>query len=472
MKKVCQVIKSSAEHEARIKRAVPALKNAGYAVSVIGCTDETYTKSVQFLSSGILIRRVQMDRLKIKTAKSKCVKKVFGNMCLILLLIFIFHWLGQNFKFMQWPYFPLSQILSAFVLAWGSVLSFYSIRYYRDLKKRLSHNIIEDKTSNNDLKLKLPLPLNDYEKEVFKLLCGEKPDIVQAHDIETLKVCVCYKRVFACRLIYDAHELHEACAYLSDQEKRQAREMLLKFSPEIDLFITVNDSIAQYYSDHYPGLKPLVIKNASLPAGEIRYDGRLHKAAGLPADKKIIIYQGMYSNSRGLFELAQAAGMLHPDLAVVFMGLGEAGQELERLVAELAIENPRINDSVKFVPKAKWEELALWTAGATIGIIPFKNICLNHWFCTPNKLWEYPNAGVPILGVNFPEIEKVISKYKVGWLLSENYSPEDLAHILNSLTDEEISQAKGNCHQFIQEDNWNIYAERLINAYRDLNLSA
>ncbi|HYE68658.1 MAG TPA: hypothetical protein VEA58_08600, partial [Anaerovoracaceae bacterium] len=51
--------------------------------------------------------------------------------------------------------------------------------------------------------------------------------------------------------------------------------------------------------------------------------------------------------------------------------------------------NPEI---VVFIPPAPQNDLALWTAGGTIGIIPYEKIGLNHWFCTPNKLWEYPNA--------------------------------------------------------------------------------
>lgn len=76
---------------------------------------------------------------------------------------------------------------------------------------------------------------------------------------------------------------------------------------------------------------------------------------------------------------------------------------------------------------ATMAELPLWTAGATVGLIPYMNRGLNHWYCTPNKLWEYPSAGVPVLASPFPEMMKLIQAHGFGWALAPNWDAAGLA---------------------------------------------
>src|SRR5690606_35834587 len=73
------------------------------------------------------------------------------------------------------------------------------------------------------------------------------------------------------------------------------------------------------------------------------------------------------------------------------------------LAKKMALHDVVIKTDFEFTPKIKiidpvpQEELLLWTQGATVGAIPYPITCLNHWGCAPNKLWEYPGAGVPII---------------------------------------------------------------------------
>lgn len=132
------------------------------------------------------------------------------------------------------------------------------------------------------------------------------------------------------------------------------------------------------------------------------------------------------------------------------------------------IEAPLSNDEynkVRFVPPAAQDELALWTQGATVGIIPYENDGLNHWFCSPNKLWEYPNAGVPILASSFPELHKTVIGNGIGWILPSDPGATDIARVIANLTGEEIAAKRGNCRTFIERDNWSVYEQRLIECF-------
>ncbi len=137
------------------------------------------------------------------------------------------------------------------------------------------------------------------------------------------------------------------------------------------------------------------------------------------------------------------------------------------ILKKVLLENiPRLDpenyEKVRMIPPAVQEQLPLWSQGATLGAIPYPNDGLNHWACSPNKLWEYPNAGVPILVSPVPELYKAVTHDGIGWVLPPDPSPQQIAMIIQELTDEEFSAAKVRCKAFIERDNWDVYAARLI----------
>ena len=63
-----------------------------------------------------------------------------------------------------------------------------------------------------------------------------------------------------------------------------------------------------------------------------------------------------------------------------------------------------------------------------------EDICLNHRFALPNKLFEYLMAGLPVLGSDLPEISAVINTYQVGFTVDPS-SRHNLVTALNRIVD-------------------------------------
>jgi len=239
--------------------------------------------------------------------------------------------------------------------------------------------------------------------------------------------------------------------------------MQKRYAKYVDKFITINESIANYLGTKYPALPDAVIvKNAtkSLP-DSVEYDGRLHKAAGISENMRVLLYQGGFGPRRGLEILVRSAPMLPSDWILVMMGWGS----LERKLKTIAEKVDPTASKVRFIPGVPHADLPYWTAGGTVGIIPYENVNLNHWYCTPNKLWEYPNAGVPLLVSPFPEMKKIVETYEVGWLLDEVLSEVSIARIISNLGNRELSRAANACKEFSSRDNWSIYESRLLEMY-------
>lgn len=305
------------------------------------------------------------------------------------------------------------------------------------------------------------------ERQIYNVLAEQSPGVVHAHDLNSLPIAVKYAKAHGAKLVFDAHEIYDHLAQSEDDLSELNSALLKKYSGNVDLFITINDSIARYYRKAYPRLpEALVVKNATKRAGDMTYDGCLHEAAGVPRATRILIYQGGFAPKRGLIPLLLSAEHLDPRWCLVFMGWGKLEEEMRRIADSLKMKNPDLDQRIRFVPKVKQTELPHWTCGASLGAIPYENTGLNHWYCNPNKLWEYPNAGVPIIASPFPELRKTIQDNQIGWMLPDPLHPRDIAAVVNKLTDEDLAVASQNCKDFIQRDNWDIYAARLTATYQ------
>ncbi|MBL9119721.1 MAG: glycosyltransferase [Phycisphaerae bacterium] len=291
------------------------------------------------------------------------------------------------------------------------------------------------------------------------------PVAVHCHDLTTLPIGAHWCRGHdERRLIFDSHELYEESAGMSPMMKRVWKRVLRRHASHVNGFITVNESIAAEHAKRYPTLpKAVVVMNAAeRTASPPVDDGRLRAAAGVAAAERILLYQGGYSRHRGLEDLVRSAAGLPDGWTLVLMGWGSIEAELRRI----ADADPRSRDRVRFVPPAPQSELCDWSAGATLGVIPYENTCLNHWYCTPNKLWEYPSAGVPVLASPFPELRRAIESSGMGRLLPQPLTSESLGRLVADISEDDLAAMRAACQTFVAAEHWGVYAARLVAAYR------
>jgi len=111
--------------------------------------------------------------------------------------------------------------------------------------------------------------------------------------------------------------------------------------------------------------------------------------------KTVAVYAGAHGDENGLFQILDAAELLvhRDDIAFVLLGQGSMKPALEQDVAERALSNVHLLDPV---PK---KELPGVLAACDIGLMILRPIGRPRW-STPNKLFDYMFAGLPVL-VNF-----------------------------------------------------------------------
>lgn len=290
-----------------------------------------------------------------------------------------------------------------------------------------------------------------------------QPDVVHCHDLMALPVGAAHRRRYGSTLVYDSHEIFEESSGLSTWRRIRYRVLQRKLSRHVDAFVTINDSIRVFLNDRYPRLPVgIVVKNAVPRSTVVSRPGPLRAHLGLEDGHRILLYQGGLTPYRGLEQLVRSASLLPDQWVVALMGSGISQGPLK------ALAQAHGDGRVHFLPEVPQGDLRAWTAGADLGVIPYENVCINHWYCSPNKLWEYPAAGVPVLACPYPELRTTIETHGIGRLISGPPTAALIAATVQQIEDSDIEMMREACLQFATSDSWEIYQDRLTSMYRAL----
>jgi glycosyltransferase involved in cell wall biosynthesis len=140
----------------------------------------------------------------------------------------------------------------------------------------------------------------------------------------------------------------------------------------------------------------------------------------------LIIYQGAVNVNRGIEPLIEAMQFLD-DTKLCIIGDGDVFDDVVLKVRALKLE-----DKVTLLGRIPLELLPYYTFQGSLGVSLEENVGLNYKYALPNKLFDYINAGLPVLTSNLPEMQAIVTKYKVGETLSE-ITPKAISKKLNEL---------------------------------------
>ena len=232
----------------------------------------------------------------------------------------------------------------------------------------------------------------------------------------------------------------------------------------------VNDTIADEVQKlHHLKERPEVVRNIpnywNLDFDFItRRKVDFRKEHGITEGEKIVLYQGGIIEGRGVEKAISAIAKID-NVRLVIMGYGqpEYVQETKKLVSE-----EHVDDRVIFLPPVSQKELWKYTTIADIGLCTIENTWLSYYYSLPNKLFEYIQALVPVLGSDFPEIGRIVNGYKIGITCNPD-RVDSVVEGINKLTELiETTDVRNNLIQAKEELHWENEKKHLIEAYRNL----
>ena len=320
-----------------------------------------------------------------------------------------------------------------------------------------------------------PLFYLEFQWRLWEILRREKPDVYLANDLDTLWPNAYWARRRGKPLVYDSHEYFLGAPELESRPFIQSlwRWVERRYVPQITAGVTVNASIAQAYYSEY-GQSMDIVRNVPLlpqdglpfpPAGDDQQESRrlaACKALDLPTDRPLWILQGAGINiDRGAEELLEAVG-LHPNALLLVVGSGDAFPHLQRT----AEAQGWTGSKVRFIGRVPREALARYTVAAHLGFSLDKPKSQNYRWSLPNKLFDYFQAGIPVIASNLVEVAAHLGA--AGRVIHET-TPEAILSAANELLQPEVyrhavqaaQQAAHRYHWDHEKDSWKRLIRRL-----------
>jgi len=297
-------------------------------------------------------------------------------------------------------------------------------------------------------------------------------DVVHAHDFPVLRAAVLAARERDVPVVYDTHEFYPVQSVLPKRVQRRYLALERRLMRECRQVITVNPYLARMMARVHGVPEPLVLLNAApLPDGDTD-DAALVRAipgalqqkrseAGLPGDRFLFLFQGWLSRERNLMAMLEAMPSVDPRAHLVVVGYGAYLDDMRAAARRLGIER-----RVTFTGRVENDALRRITPLADVGLIPYAAVDEMHRYCSPNKLYEFIVAGLPIIANDLPYLRDVVAGYGLGWLGAIE-SPEVLAALMNEAMRDraELEAKRANALSARERINWAAEGAKLVALY-------
>jgi hypothetical protein len=205
-----------------------------------------------------------------------------------------------------------------------------------------------------------------------------------------------------------------------------------------------------------------VVRNVPVGNGQLTMNNEQLLATQLQLPT--LLYQGALNVGRGLAELLEAMPLVPARL--VICGEGDLSAALRAQAARLGL---LASGQVEFKGYVLPADLRLLTAQATVGIMLLENTGLSYYYSLANKFFDYVQAGIPQLCIDFPEYRALNQQHEVAALVPD-LSPATLAAALARLLPggqpgAYYQRLAKNCRQARHEWRWQEEEKVLVGLY-------
>lgn len=290
----------------------------------------------------------------------------------------------------------------------------------------------------------------------------QKGDVLLANDLDALLPNYLVSKFKKVALVFDSHEIFSEMPTLTDRPlKKKIWKSLEKFLlPKMRHFYTVSDGYADWFEKEYQ-VRPEVIRNVPF-RHQIAQNNLSVLLPTANENEKILLYQGAVNFSRGIDKMILAMQYLN-DCQLWIVGDGPMRAEFEELTKKL-----NLKDRVFFIGHVSPSDLRQITPLADLGLSLEEDYGISYRYALPNKIFDYSQAGIPILGTDLPEIKNTIEKYGIGKVV-ENHEAEHIAQKISEMLKEGKSVYAENLKNAAEIFNWENQEERLKAIFEKVN---
>ena len=237
------------------------------------------------------------------------------------------------------------------------------------------------------------------------------PDLIHCHEPDSLAIAVSLKNRYGCKLVFDTHELW--IGYILDKPsslfKKIYRSIFLLSSmnsniEKSDATVSVNQIIRTINVGFNPSINHIL-----LPNGFVFEKQQL----SFFDEKIVLLHEGMIS----IQEIEFIVECFTHDWFrknCIFKIIGETRGKTRTYIEQQKKSKPWLSDTITETGWLDYSDVAKNLSG-TIGIVLF-GTNFNNLVSTPNKLFNYVSAGIPIISFDMFLTENYVLSDKIGYV--------------------------------------------------------
>jgi glycosyltransferase involved in cell wall biosynthesis len=271
-------------------------------------------------------------------------------------------------------------------------------------------------------------------------LMQNRMDVLIAHEPETAELAVRVKQKHGTRIILD---LHEYSPRESDNKlqfrlikRPHVMRILRRWGAQADGALTVNEHFCDLYVQECGLPRPVCILNAP-----VRYEGV--RPPRLSDGKIHLIHHGVCSPARQLHLTAEALKTTNDNVVLHFM-FADSNPAYLAVLEGLAAQMP---GRIFFEPAVDYADILHAIAKYHVGVFFIPDNTFNHKYGLGNKFFDYLCAGMPLITGPNITASQLTRDNGFGWV-TDDFTPEALARVLNGLTPENVAAAAVKADEF------------------------
>ncbi len=307
----------------------------------------------------------------------------------------------------------------------------------------------------------------EYNLRLFFWLLFQKTDCICAIDLDTILPCYFASKLKNTKRVYDAHELFcEMKEVVTRPSRYKIWKRIERFAvPKFKHGYTVCVPIAEEFKKMY-GIEYEVVRNVPVKSliddrwpmiGSTTTNNQRSTANGL-----FFLYQGAVNEGRSFETLIPA--MKKAEAPLHIYGDGNFMEQTKEL-----IKKNQLLEKVLLKGKLQPKELKQITSSAYAGITLFENNGLSNYYSLANRFFDYIQAGIPQVCVNYPAYKEINQTYDIALLIPDT-GEQSIADGLNLLLHDTVlyRRLKENCLKAREVLNWQEEEKKLIHFYQHI----
>jgi glycosyltransferase involved in cell wall biosynthesis len=282
-----------------------------------------------------------------------------------------------------------------------------------------------------------------WVKITYAILCKDivPVNLIIANDVPVLPLSLRIAEKHKAKVYLDAHE-YEPLHYNHFRYNFFYRDywysICKRYLPKVDHMTAVCEGIANEYLKNFAVQCQVMM---SLPFYEDI------KPTGLKSGKIRMIHHGAAAKGRKIENMIALMRHLDARFELDFMMLGmdsEYGHYLRRISSS--------DSRIRFVPTVKMADIAKTINSYDLGLYLLSPDTFNQKMSLPNKLFEFIQARLAVAIWPSQEMVKIVDRWQNG-VYSKEFDIQQMAQVLNRLTQDDIVRMKHNSHLAAQDLN-------------------